>query len=154
MKKVIALILSIVIIAGCFVTAFAEGESGTTPCPYCNKDIDNETYSYHVEACRDAKASAGNKLTCPYCGNMFSDEAQYNNHITICYDQKGNNDNETSYSKYDKFVDISISDLIADTLEAMDITAAQWDSIDLIVIRLLDMFETFVQTIILAFNMA
>ncbi len=131
MKKFSCVALAIIIALSCVVTAFAY--SGT------NREADSP---YMCGICKSTFGSAGelnehiNQIhgpqycVCPYCGSSFTDEYSYNDHIDICADQLRDGANTVSFS--------AIVDRLIRVFES---GASWWDSIEDIIIRLIDVFE-------------
>ena len=91
-------------------------------------------------------ADSENSLTCPYCGNTFTDEKAYDDHIEICYSQKGGNPTDTAhtnYADYDKFFNLDLNTVLDKLIETFKIDASWWDGVESIVLRLIDLIENF-----------
>ena len=81
---------------------------------------------------------------CPYCGRTFTDEKAYNDHLEICYSQKGGNPsdkNHENYADYDKFINMDINTVLDKLIETFKIDASWWDEIESIILRLVDLIE-------------
>ena len=180
MKKILAVLLAMVLAFGCTAVAFAAGEQREikcgfcgstfdsdaalkehqekcpnkdkkTKCPFCNAEISNDVYSAHVEACEKKNQSGDSPyLICPYCGNSFAQEDQYNAHIATCYGQAHLNYNTTFTDAYgnqisppngDNFFNLSASQILDKLVEVFDINSNWWDGIEDIIIRLVDFIE-------------
>lgn len=81
---------------------------------------------------------------CPYCGNTFSDEKAYNEHLAICYSQKGGNPSDTDYSNYadyDKFVKLDANGVLDKLIKIFSAEASWWNDVESIIIRIADFIE-------------
>lgn len=136
MKKVLALALALVMVFSMGVMAFAQDATTTTTaaakivCGFCKSEgfADSAALEAHM---REFHKDNGN--TCPVCGEVFGDEALYNEHILICkYDK---NDEETLR------VDLTVKDILNMIIDLAKSSMTQWGDIESIIIRLVDFVE-------------
>ncbi len=120
MKKFFAVLLALMLTLSCATIAFAD------------------------EAQTSTKGSTN--LVCGYCNSTFVTEEALTEHLKQFHSGLGGdlaNDNESL--KF--FSGLTATDLLDKLIEVLDIHAAQWDGIDDIIIRLVDMVETLVSGI-------
>lgn len=153
MKKFISIALAVIIALSCSAMAFAETTTAinTATCPYCGtifpirttEEID--AYNSHIKTC-DSKptttttTTSTSELKCPYCGRVFNNESEYNKHITLCYSQMGLNDTD-SYADADKYVKLDANSILDKLVTVFETNATWWDSIEDVIIRLIDLIE-------------
>ncbi len=121
-------------------------------CPYCAKEFKNLSDAQkttHINNCPD-KPNETSPLICPYCGNRFYEEDQFNAHIATCYGQAHLNydgpytdadGNTISPPNGTNFLNLSASQILDKLVEIFDINANWWDGIEDIIIRLVDFIE-------------
>ncbi len=123
MKRILAFSFA-VIIAFSFVTAaFADN---LVTCGICKSTFTSDAaLQEHIRECHSY-----NVLVCPYCSNTFADENAYNDHIAICSEQLRAGAYDTSFS--------AIIDRLIRVFEG---NSSWWDSIEDVLIRLIDLVE-------------
>jgi len=166
MKKILAVLLAMVLAFGCTAVAFAEGEATSTDptsttnkaatwtCVYCEKLFHNISYEdqiKHMARCSENPENKyANPLICPYCGNRFYQEDQFNAHIATCYGQAHINydgpytdadGNTISPPNGTNFFNLSASQILDKLVEVFDINSNWWDGIEDVIIRLVDFIE-------------
>jgi hypothetical protein len=164
MKKILAVLLALVLAFGCTAIAFADGEgTGESKniywnCPYCAKQFSNLSESEkaaHINVCAENPANQTTEplrspMICPYCGNRFYEEDQYNAHIATCYGQAHLNydgpytdadGNTISPPNGNNFLNLSASQILDKLVEIFDINSNWWDGIEDVIIRLVDFIE-------------
>lgn len=145
MKKAAAFILALIIALSVCTVAFADEVKWT--CPYCGNvfiNLSDREKEEHKSYCHRNPGSnpEGKALVCPYCSREFTDESQYNAHIETCYEQK----NDTLV-----LGGLSISGILDKLVELVDIDAAQWNGVEDIVIRFMDIAENIMVRILAIF---
>lgn len=117
MKKIFAVLLALVLTFSCATVAFAD------------------------ESATGTKGSTN--LVCGYCNSTFATEEALTEHLKQFHSGLGGDlavDNENL-----KFLSgLTATDLLDKLIEVLDIHAAQWDGIDDIIIRLIDMIENLI----------
>lgn len=142
MKKLIAIVLSLVIALSCSAMAFAQT---TYTCPTCKRvytDINlyNDCIARHEsEAAAAATATAPGTLKCHYCGNTFTDAKSYNEHILICEKQRGYVDGE--YTPLDSFVNLNLNDIFTKLLDFSKLQVDWAEVLNPLIIRIIDLVE-------------
>ena len=156
---------------GCTAVAFAgeAGDKGTSAtddtskniywkCIYCKEQFPNLSEEEKAEHKRICPANPTNATTeakptpliCPYCGNRFYEEDQYNAHIATCYGQAHLNydgpytdadGNTISPPNGTNFLNLSASQILDKLVEVFDINSNWWDGIEDVIIRLVDFIE-------------
>jgi len=131
MKKFSSVALAVIIALSCLVTAFASGEANgnadsTYTCGICKSTFGSaQELNDHISIIHGAQYRV-----CPYCGSTFTDEYSYNDHIDICADQLREGANT-----------VSISAVVDRMISVFETSASWWDSIEDVLIRLLDIME-------------
>lgn len=74
---------------------------------------------------------------CKKCGAKFVDEQQFNNHVAACTYVKEGEEAESS----NFFSDLSIKDVLSAVVELVKSSNTQWDDIESVVNRLVDLVE-------------
>jgi hypothetical protein len=117
MKKIFAVLLALVLTFSCATVAFADESSTGT--------------------------KGSTNLVCGYCNSTFATEEALEEHLKQFHSGLGGDlavDNENL-----KFLSgLTATDLLDKLIEVLDIHAAQWDGIDDIIIRLIDMIENLI----------
>ena len=114
MKKIFAVLLALVLAFGCATVAFAED-----------------------------KSTVSTNLICGYCNSTFSSQDDLNNHLQQFHSGLGG-DLAVSGENFKFLSGLTATDLLDKLIEVLDIHAAQWDGIDDIIIRLIDMVENLI----------
>lgn len=139
MKKALAIVMALVIALSMSAMAFAaEDETTTTTtaatttttvkadpnvCPRCSREFyDEAQYNAHLKAC--------SVKVCPKCSREFADEDAYNDHIAAC-----------TYGDTKDYVDLTVKEILTMIIDLVKTSAGQWDSIESVVIRLVDFIE-------------
>lgn len=131
MKKVLALALALVMALSMSAMAFAADATTTTTeaetienvCPNCERVFKIEAqYNAHLKVC--------NEKACPKCDKVFADEDAYNEHIELC-----------TYGDEADYVDLTVKEILQMIIDVAKSAMGQWDSIESVVIRLVDFIE-------------
>lgn len=112
MKKTLAIVLALVLAFSMSAMAFADGEVVTPAGGIAG------SYDYN---------------TCSKCGAKFVNEQQFNNHVAAC----------TYVNKAEEkdYVDLTVKDILNAVVELIKSGHAQWDDIESVVTRLVDLVE-------------
>ena len=136
MKKVLALALALVMALSMSAMAFAAeatpADATTTKaaatannnmCPNCGRWFYSEKeYNSHLALC-DIK-------TCDKCGEDFASEAEYNKHVAAC-----------TVGDTKDYVDLTVKEILEMIIDIAKASMSQWDSIESVIIRLVDFVE-------------
>lgn len=117
MKKTLAIVLALVLAFSMSAMAFADGETTTTTVVTPAGGSEG-SYDYN---------------TCSKCGAKFVNEQQFNNHVAAC--TYGDEAEEKDY------VDLTVKDILNAVVELIKSGHAQWDDIESVVTRLVDLVE-------------
>ncbi len=118
MKKTLAIVLALVLAFSMSAMAFAD-ETTTTTTVVTPNGGSAGSYDYN---------------TCKKCGAKFVNEQQYNNHVAACtYGDEAESENF--------FSDLSVKDVLNAVVELIKSSNAQWDDIESVVTRLVDLVE-------------
>lgn len=117
MKKTLAIVLALVLAFSMSAMAFADGKTTTTTVVTPAGGIAG-SYDYN---------------TCSKCGAKFVNEQQFNNHVAAC----------TYVNKAEEkdYVDLTVKDILNAVVELIKSGHAQWDDIESVVTRLVDLVE-------------
>lgn len=120
MKKTLAIVLALVLAFSMSAMAFAaEGDTTTTAAAAAPVVGGDGHYDYN---------------TCKKCGANFVNEQQFNNHVAACtYGVEAESSNF--------FSDLSIKDVLSAVVELVKSSNTQWDDIESVVNRLVDLVE-------------
>lgn len=120
MKKTLAIVLALVLAFSMSAMAFAaEGDTTTTAVAAAPVVGGDGHYDYN---------------TCPKCDAKFVNEQQFNNHVAAC-----TYGDEAESSNF--FSDLSIKDVLSAVVELVKSSNTQWDDIESVVNRLVDLVE-------------
>lgn len=129
MKKVLALALALVMALSMGAMAFAaeatpaDATANNNMCPNCGRWFYSEKeYNSHLALC-DVKV-------CEKCGEEFASEAEYNKHIAAC-----------TVGDTKDYVNLTVKDILEMIIDVAKATMGQWDSIESVIIRLVDFIE-------------
>ena len=111
MKKALAIVMALVIALSMSAMAFAATEA--------EKGTPNEV--------------------CGICGSSFNSEEKLREHIATGCDGAKPLPNPTN--AVDKYVDLTVKDLLTMIIDLVKINAGQWDAIESVIIRLVDFVE-------------
>lgn len=118
MKKTLAIVLALVLAFSMSAMAFAADSTTTTTASVANGG-NAGSYDYN---------------TCSKCGAKFVNEQQFNNHVAAC-----TYGDEAESSNF--FSDLSIKDVLSAVVELVKSSNTQWDDIESVVNRLVDLVE-------------
>lgn len=119
MKKTLAIVLALVLAFSMSAMAFAEDPTTTTTTAAAPVVGGDGHYDYN---------------TCSKCGAKFVNEQQFNNHVAAC-----TYGDEAESSNF--FSDLSIKDVLSAVVELVKSSNTQWDDIESVVNRLVDLVE-------------
>ncbi|MBR5562058.1 MAG: hypothetical protein IKW12_02805 [Clostridia bacterium] len=129
MKKVLALALALIMALSMSAMAFAAPATPAEPtannnmCPNCGRWFYSEKeYNTHLALC-DVKV-------CEKCGEEFASEAEYNKHVAAC-----------TVGDTKDYVNLTVKDILEMIIDVAKSTMGQWDSIESVIIRLVDFIE-------------
>lgn len=129
MKKVLALALALVMALSMSAMAFAaeatpaDATANNNMCPNCGRWFYSEKeYNNHLALC-DIK-------TCDKCGEDFASEAEYNKHVATC-----------TVGDTKDYVNLTVKDILEMIIDIAKSSMSQWDSIESVIIRLVDFVE-------------
>lgn len=126
MKKTLAIVLALVLAFS--MTAMAFAAETDTKAPAAGSAVGGQVGSYD-----------NNK--CPKCGRAFVDEAQYNAHIAAC------TYGESAPATTKDYVDLTVKDVLNAIVELIKSSNTQWDDIESVVTRLVDLVENLLKGI-------
>ena len=145
MKKVISIILALVMAMGMCTMAFAEDDTSTTkvyPCPGCGADLYSASeLNTHMRECPYCNSTTRWEKTCPKCNRVFTDPKEYNNHLNSNGECAGTNGLLEGFS---------LLELINKIVETFDINSAQWEQIEDVVIRFIELVENVINNLMSA----
>lgn len=129
MKKVLALALALVMALSMSAMAFAaeatpaDATANNNMCPNCGRWFYSEKeYNSHLALC-DIK-------TCDKCGEKFASEAEFNKHIDTC-----------TVGDTKDYVNLTVKDILEMIIDIAKSSMSQWDSIESVIIRIIDLVE-------------
>ncbi len=128
MKKVLALALALIMALSMSAMAFAAGTpsdatANNNMCPNCGRWFYSEKeYNAHLALC-DIK-------TCDKCGEDFASEAEYNKHVAAC-----------TVGDTKDYVNLTVKEILEMIIDIAKASMSQWDSIESVIIRLVDFVE-------------
>lgn len=129
MKKVLALALALVMALSMGAMAFAaeatpaDATANNNQCPNCGRWFYSEKeYNNHLTLC-DVKV-------CEKCGEEFASEAEYNKHVANC-----------TVGDTKDYVNLTVKDILEMIIDVAKSSMGQWDSIESVIIRLVDFVE-------------
>lgn len=125
MKKTLAIVLALVLAFSMTAMAFAETTTTTTA-------------ASTVAPVGGVPGSYDNNV-CPKCGAKFAIEAEYNKHVAACTvgDPAPTKD----------YVDLTVKDVLNAIVELIKSSNTQWDDIESVVTRLVDLVENLLKGI-------
>lgn len=125
MKKTLAIVLALVLAFSMTAMAFAEDPTTTTA-------------ASTVAPVGGVPGSYDNNV-CPKCGAKFAIEAEYNKHVAACTvgDPAPTKD----------YVDLTVKDVLNAIVELIKSSNTQWDDIESVVTRLVDLVENLLKGI-------
>lgn len=156
MKKLLALALALVMALSVTAVAFAEGSGDPQyKCPICKAVFQTaDELDAHMSAVHPA-----HNLTCPNCGQIFTDEKAYNDHLKLCkpederlvcpkcgkafVDEALYNDHVANCTWGDEpdYINLTVKDLLNLIVDVAKSSMSQWDGIESVVIRIVDFIE-------------
>lgn len=125
MKKTLAIVLALVLAFSMTAMAFAEDPTTTTA-------------ASTVAPVGGVPGSYDNNV-CPKCGAKFAIEAEYNKHIASC------THGDPAPTK--DYVDLTVKDVLNAIVELIKSRNTQWDDIESVVTRLVDLVENLLKGI-------
>ena len=126
MKKTLAIVLALVLAFSMTAMAFA-----------ADTDTSSTTAAATVAPVGGVPGSYDNNV-CPKCGAKFAIEAEYNKHIATC------THGESTTKDY---VNLTVKDVLNAVVELIKSSNAQWDDIESVVTRLVDLVENLLKGI-------
>ena len=126
MKKTLAIVLALVLAFS--MTAMAFAAESDTKAPAAGSAVGGQVGSYPNNEC-------------PKCHAKFVDEAQYNAHIAAC------TYGESAPATTKDYVDLTVKDVLNAIVELIKSSNAQWDDIESVVTRLVDLVENLLKGI-------
>lgn len=127
MKKTLAIVLALVLAFSMTAMAFAADTSTTAAA--AGSAVGGQVGSYDHNKC-------------PKCGAAFVDEAEYNKHVSIC-----TFGDEAPAATEKDYVDLTVKDVLNAIVELVKSGNAQWDDIESVVTRLIDLVENLLKGI-------
>lgn len=127
MKKTLAIVLALVLAFSMTAMAFAETTTAATT-----------TAATTVAPVGGVPGSYDNNV-CPKCGAKFAIEAEYNKHIASC------THGDPAPTK--DYVDLTVKDVLNAIVELIKSSNTQWDDIESVVTRLVDLVENLLKGI-------
>lgn len=116
-------------------------------CPLCGSQF--ETYEKLLANFKSCYTKALNNLsttttepkqewsnTCPYCGNIFTSESIYDEHIDICYSQ-----NAGVVNGHGNFFNLTANQILDMLHDFFSRDTDLWSTVSGIIIRIIDLFE-------------
>ena len=125
MKKTLAIVLALVLAFSMTAMAFAEDPTTTTA-------------ASTVAPVGGVPGSYDNNV-CPKCGAKFAIEAEYNKHVAAC------TVGDPAHTK--DYVDLTVKDVLNAIVELIKSSNTQWDDIESVVTRLVDLVENLLKGI-------
>lgn len=125
MKKTLAIVLALVLAFSMTAMAFAEDPTTTTA-------------ASTVAPVGGVPGSYDNNV-CPKCGAKFAIEAEYNKHVASC------THGDPAPTK--DYVDLTVKDVLNAVVELIKSSNTQWDDIESVVNRLVDLVENLLKGI-------
>ncbi len=100
----------------------------TNACPQCGREFASENeYNAHIQIC-DGESAFRN--SCPKCGREFASENEFNAHVEKC-----------TFGDEKDYVDLTVKEILTMIIDIVKASMSQWDSIEGVVIRLVDFIE-------------
>lgn len=142
MKKTLAIVLALVLAFSMTAMAFADD---VFTCSKCKNQFNSQAaLDEHAKVCpavitvvADTKPYINN--VCPKCGAKFVDEAEYNKHVASC------THGDPAPTK--DYVDLTVKDVLNAIVELIKSSNTQWDDIESVVTRLVDLVENLLKGI-------
>lgn len=142
MKKTLAIVLALVLAFSMTAMAFADE---VFTCSKCKNQFNSQAaLDEHAKVCpavitvvADTKPYINN--VCPKCGAKFVDEAEYNKHVAAC------TVGDAAPTK--DYVNLTVKDVLNAVVELIKSSNTQWDDIESVVNRLVDLVENLLKGI-------
>lgn len=129
MKKTLAIVLALVLAFSMTAMAFAaESDTTTTAAASTVAPVGGVPGSY-------------DNNVCPKCGAKFAIEAEYNKHVAAC------TYGESAPATTKDYVDLTVKDVLNAIVELIKSSNTQWDDIESVVTRLVDLVENLLKGI-------
>ena len=148
MKKTLAIVLALVLAFSMTAMAFADDVFTRSKCK--NQFNSQAALDEHAKVCpavitvvADTKPYINNE--CPKCGAKFVDEAEYNKHVAAC-DYYADPSKAPAPTKKD-YVNLTVKDVLNAIVELIKSSNTQWDDIESVVNRLVDLVENLLKGI-------
>lgn len=126
MKKTLAIVLALVLAFSMTAMAFAaESDTTTTAAASTVAPVGGVPGSY-------------DNNVCPKCGAKFAIEAEYNKHVAAC---------TVGPAPTKDYVDLTVKDVLNAIVELIKSSNTQWDDIESVVTRLVDLVENLLKGI-------
>lgn len=126
MKKTLAIVLALVLAFS--MTAMAFAAESDTKAPAAGSAVGGQVGSY-------------TNNECPKCHAKFVDEAEYNKHVAAC------TYGESAPATTKDYVDLTVKDVLNAIVELIKSSNTQWDDIESVVTRLVDLVENLLKGI-------
>lgn len=144
MKKTLAIVLALVLAFSMTAMAFADD---VFTCSKCKNQFNSQAaLDEHAKVCpavitvvADTKPYINNE--CPKCHAKFVDEAEYNKHVAAC------TYGESAPTTTKDYVDLTVKDVLNAIVELIKSGNTQWDDIESVVNRLVDLVENLLKGI-------
>lgn len=144
MKKTLAIVLALVLAFSMTAMAFADD---VFTCSKCKNQFNSQAaLDEHAKVCpavitvvADTKPYINNE--CPKCHAKFVDEAEYNKHVAAC------TYGESAPATTKDYVDLTVKDVLNAIVELIKSSNTQWDDIESVVNRLVDLVENLLKGI-------
>ena len=142
MKKTLAIVLALVLAFSMTAMAFADE---VFTCSKCKNQFNSQAaLDEHAKVCpavitvvADTKPYINN--VCPKCGAKFVDEAEYNKHVAA------STVGDAAPTK--DYVNLTVKDVLNAVVELIKSSNTQWDDIESVVNRLVDLVENLLKGI-------
>lgn len=126
MKKTLAIVLALVLAFS--MTAMAFAAESDTKAPAAGSAVGGQVGSY-------------TNNECPKCHAKFVDEAEYNKHVAAC------TYGESAPATTKDYVDLTVKDVLNAIVELIKSSNTQWNDIESVVNRLVDLVENLLKGI-------
>lgn len=126
MKKTLAIVLALVLAFS--MTAMAFAAESDTKAPAAGSAVGGQVGSY-------------TNNECPKCHAKFVDEAEYNKHVAAC------TYGESAPATTKDYVNLTVKDVLNAVVELIKSSNTQWDDIESVVNRLVDLVENLLKGI-------